>query len=72
MLENLIHKFIQSKKDKPSNVNELLDFLQRVYVEGVISIVEYRDIFRELNERGAVKPSYDDEFKDLQSEALAL
>lgn len=69
MLQNLINNFIQCKKDKPSNVNELLDFLQKEYVEGAITIVEYRDVFRELNERGAVKPSY--EYSELQTKALA-
>jgi hypothetical protein len=72
MLENLIHKFIQSKKDKPSNVNELLDFLQKEYVEGTISIAEYRNVYRELNERGAEKPSYTEDNPDQASEALAL
>jgi hypothetical protein len=72
LLEKLIRKFIECKKDNPSHVNELLDLLQSEYVNGFISIVEYRSIFRELNERGAEKPSYDDEYNDLESDALAL
>ena len=56
MLEDFILKFIQLKKHKPMHVNELLDFLQSQYVRGIISIKEYRNIYRELHSRGAVKP----------------
>jgi hypothetical protein len=56
MLDTLIHNFIHCKKENPSNANELLDFLQKEYVHGAISIVDYRNIFRKLTIRGAVKP----------------
>ncbi|UTR10406.1 MULTISPECIES: YppF family protein [Evansella] len=56
MLQNLILKFIEVKKHNPNHVNELLDLLQSEYVRGLISFTEYREIYRELHELGAVKP----------------
>ncbi|MCD8511788.1 MAG: YppF family protein [Bacillus sp. (in: Bacteria)] len=53
MLEDLIQKFIQLKKHKPNHANELLDLLKREYLQGQISITEYRETYRQLNERGA-------------------
>ncbi|MDQ0256675.1 hypothetical protein J2S74_004097 [Evansella vedderi] len=57
MLEALIDRFIKQKHYQPSHANELLDLLQREYILGSITIVEYRNVYRELNERGASKPS---------------
>ena len=65
LLEDLINQFVLLKKDKPSNVNELLDFIQRGYIQGEFSIVEYRRLFHELHTRGAEKPDY--LFDDLQT-----
>lgn len=55
-LEHLINRFIQVKNIQPSTADELLDFVQRSYIHGDLSIVQYRDLFRELNLRGANKP----------------
>nr|WP_281172657.1 YppF family protein [Aneurinibacillus terranovensis] len=55
-MEDLINVFIQVKKNQPLNSNELLDFSQQKYIGGEISIAEYRNLFRELNARGAKKP----------------
>jgi hypothetical protein len=71
LLEDLIIKFILCRKYTPSNVNDLLDFLQKEYVHGEISIDEYRNLFRELNARGAVKPSYTNEFEEAEYKVLA-
>ncbi|GAB7387459.1 hypothetical protein BSNK01_12960 [Bacillaceae bacterium] len=57
-LEYLIDRFIRVKQNKPANVNELLDFMQRCYVHGELSLKEYRDLYRGLNDRGATKPEY--------------
>lgn len=61
MIENLIHQFILAKDNKPSNVNDLLDFIQKAYVEEKISILDYRNLFRELTVLGAVKPFYEED-----------
>lgn len=57
-LETLIHHFIQVKEVKPSNINELLDFIQRSYINGELSLAQYRVLFKGLHERGAEKPIY--------------
>jgi hypothetical protein len=56
-LEHLISEFIQVKNIQPSTANELLDFVQRRYIHGELSIVQYRNLFRELSARGAKKPN---------------
>ncbi|MBP1931648.1 YppF family protein [Ammoniphilus resinae] len=60
-LEDLVEKFVLAKNDKPSDVNELLDFLQKDYVNGNLPIQLYRKLFRELDSQGAVKPFYSQE-----------
>ncbi|MGO4886887.1 YppF family protein [Anaerobacillus sp. MEB173] len=57
-LEELIQNFISHKKSKPEDVNELLDYVQRNYISNNLCIVQYRELFRELHERGALKPDY--------------
>ncbi|WCK53774.1 YppF family protein [Aneurinibacillus sp. Ricciae_BoGa-3] len=56
-MEHLINEFIQVKNIQPSNANDLLDFIQRRYIQGELSIVQYRNMFRELTARGAKKPN---------------
>ncbi|WP_394231679.1 YppF family protein [Niallia oryzisoli] len=58
LLENLIYRYTLEKKRKPSHVNELLDYLQKGYIYGEFSIVEYKQLFSELNERNAEKPQF--------------
>lgn len=53
MVEDLIQKFIQLKKQKPTHANQLLDLLKKEYLQGQITITEYRETYRQLNERGA-------------------
>lgn len=56
MLKSLIHSFQVEKDRTPSHVNELLDFLQKGYISGQLSILEYKKIFSELDKRNAEKP----------------
>jgi hypothetical protein len=58
ILEDLIHKFILLRKQKPLNVNELLDFTLSSYVRGELSFVEYRNLVQKLHFRGAKKPTF--------------
>ena len=58
MLAELTKKFEQVKDRAPSHVNELLDYLQKSYIFGELSIVEYKKIFFELDQLKAEKPSH--------------
>ncbi|OKL37844.1 YppF family protein [Domibacillus mangrovi] len=57
LLEDLIHRFEIVKKRNPLHANELLDYIQKSYIQGELSIVEYKNLFFELDKRGAKKPS---------------
>lgn len=57
MLEELKNQFVQVKKRTPKHVNELLDYLQKSYIYGELSIVEYKNIFSELDKLNAEKPN---------------
>ncbi|WP_102346463.1 YppF family protein [Bacillus sp. Marseille-P3661] len=52
-LETLIKQYVEVKKDHPTNVNDLLDFLKRGYIQGTLSFAEYRRLMHELEQRGA-------------------
>lgn len=56
LLEDLIHRFEIVKKRNPLHANELLDYIQKSYIQGELSIVEYKNLFFELDKRGAKKP----------------
>ena len=58
MLSELTRKFEQVKDRAPSHVNELLDYLQKSYLFGELSIVEYKNIFFELDQLKAEKPNH--------------
>lgn len=58
LVEGLINRFKLAKKRNPSHVNELLDYIQRCYIYGELSIVEYKKLFFELDKRNAEKPSF--------------
>ena len=45
MLENLIQRFNTVHKRNPSHVNELLDYIQKCYIHGELTISEYKEIF---------------------------
>jgi hypothetical protein len=56
MLEVLIERFKSGEKRNPSNVNELLDYIQKCYIHGEITILEYKNFFSELDKKNAEKP----------------
>lgn len=56
MLEVLIQNFKIDKKRNPSHVNELLDFTQKCYIQGELTISEYKQFFCELDKKNAQKP----------------
>ncbi|MCQ6281241.1 YppF family protein [Bacillus sp. EB600] len=45
LLENLIHRFELVKERNPLHANELLDYIQKSYIYGELSIVEYKKLF---------------------------
>ena len=58
MLAELTRKFELVKERTPLHVNELLDYLQKSYIFGELSIVEYKKIFFELDQLKAEKPNH--------------
>ena len=56
MLEVLIQRFKTANKRNPSHVNELLDYIQRDYIYGELTISEYKEFFSELDKKNAEKP----------------
>ncbi|MEH6948580.1 YppF family protein [Bacillus sp. JJ634] len=56
LVEDLIHQFKLVKDKNPLDVNELLDYIQKIYIDGELCIVEYKKLFFELDKRGAQKP----------------
>ncbi|MEW9667969.1 YppF family protein [Ammoniphilus sp. 3BR4] len=71
-LETLIHNFIQVKEVKPSNINELLDFIQRSYISEELSLSQYRELFKGLHERGAEKPIYFSDSEEIEESTVIL
>ncbi|WP_338470053.1 YppF family protein [Niallia sp. XMNu-256] len=49
-------KFLQIRKYLTEDVNELLDFTKKSYIHNEISIGEYRNLVRELENLGARIP----------------
>ncbi|MCQ6277548.1 hypothetical protein JMM81_22075 [Bacillus sp. V3B] len=56
MVQDLINRYKTVKNQNPSHVNELLDYIQKSYIQGELSIVEYKKLFFELDKRKAEKP----------------
>jgi len=56
LLENSIRCFEIEKSRKPLHVNEILDYVQKCYLHDEISIVEYKQLFCELDKLQAEKP----------------
>lgn len=56
LLEDLIHSFILEKEYRPSHSNELLDFIQKKYIKEELSIVQYKNLYSELDKLNAEKP----------------
>ncbi len=56
LLKDLMYGFTIAKERNALNLNELLDFTQKCYINGEISIAEYKKLYFELNKLGAKKP----------------
>jgi hypothetical protein len=57
-VNELRNNFIAFKQYEPEDGNELLDFAQQKYLKGEISIIEYKQLVRELELSGAQKPYF--------------
>jgi hypothetical protein len=55
MVEDLINQFKQVKNYTPTNQNELVTFLKKLYIHDELSIVNYKKIYSELNQLKAEK-----------------
>lgn len=56
LIKNLIETFILEKQYRPLHSNELLDFIQRKFIEEEMSIVDYKKLYYELDKLNAEKP----------------
>lgn len=56
LFEELIHRFQLEKNQPPGHANELLDYIQKSYIQKELSIVEYKKLYSELEKRNAEKP----------------
>lgn len=56
-MEDLKRCFNLVKDCEPLHVNELLDFVQRRYIAGEITIAQYKALFFELDQLNAEKPN---------------
>jgi hypothetical protein len=57
LVKQLLQQFQEVKNYAPAHVNELLDYLQKRYIFGELSIVEYKKLFSELDKLNAEKPA---------------
>ncbi|MDQ0271037.1 YppF family protein [Cytobacillus purgationiresistens] len=55
-VHELKKKFQQLRDYTPEHVNELLDFSKKAYIHNEISILDYRNLVRDLEALGAVIP----------------
>jgi hydroxymethylpyrimidine/phosphomethylpyrimidine kinase len=56
-IRDLKSRFIKSRDYSTDNVNELLDFAKKAYIQNEIDIKEYRLLIHELENMGAVIPA---------------
>ncbi|PAK38666.1 YppF family protein [Peribacillus simplex] len=56
-IEVLILHYIQEKRQKPNHANDLLDYIRNEYVNGKLSILQYRSLCQDLYLRGAKQTS---------------
>ncbi|MDF9296301.1 YppF family protein [Geobacillus stearothermophilus] len=64
-ITELKHKFMAIKHCEPAEANELLDFARRLYLRREISLAQYRDLVRELEQAGACQPDETEEYAGL-------
>ncbi|CAM3888809.1 YppF family protein [Mesobacillus zeae] len=55
-IHELTLKFAETRDYSPGNMNELLDFAKMAYVHNEINILDYRNLVRELEIKGASTP----------------
>jgi hypothetical protein len=67
-LEKLCDEFVLCKGYSPVNVDELFDFLQKMYVKQLITIVDYYNIYRHLHTLGVRNAN--DNFEQQMIESL--
>jgi hypothetical protein len=60
-IRELKSKFIQTRAYTTDDVNALMDFAKKAYIQNDITIKEYRILVRELENQGAVLPETDNE-----------
>lgn len=66
LIQELRNTFIAIKTYEPMDNNELLDFARQQYISGKLTILEYRNVIRQLENGGASKPLYTfDDFVEL-------
>ena len=58
LVENLIIDYKAKKNCSPVHANDLLDFIQSQYISGELSILEYKQLFCELDKLDAEKPHF--------------
>lgn len=58
-ISELKNRFIQNKDYSTDDVNELLDFAKKSYIQNDINIREYSLLIRDLEAKGAIIPDYD-------------
>lgn len=56
-LLELKNKFISLKSFEPTDLNQLMDFLQQNYLKGEVTFQHYRALIKELELSGAYKPN---------------
>ena len=56
LYEELRNRYQLEKDQLPLHANELLDYIQKSYIQREISIVEYKKFYSILHKRNAEKP----------------
>ncbi|MGJ7922185.1 YppF family protein [Neobacillus sp. LXY-4] len=51
LLEDLIQRFIVEMKRNPLHVSELHNYIKKCYILGELCIVQYKNLFSELDKR---------------------
>lgn len=54
----LKEKYKADKKDEPKTINELLDYAKKLYIANELSIREYRQLVKVLEQEGACNPEH--------------
>jgi accessory gene regulator protein AgrB len=55
-IQDLNEKFLHAKNSQESDVNALLDFAKKAYIQNEISANSYRQLVRDLEALGAESP----------------